>query len=138
MILILRTFLDDTFEFSDRFTYKDLEDVVKEIRSIVKEFKPENDGTVTLAEFSDLCIYFLKRTRGRKFIRFTRMKDYEFHAFLEKAIEVESEQFKGYMLYLNKNLLAVTINDFVKILTRFKILNMPIGKDLDLNPTSSK
>ena len=111
------------------------QDAALEIRAIIKDFKPE--GHPILEEFSDLCLYFLKKAKDRKFVRYTKLKTFDFYDFLETSMESESDQFKHYMLFLKKNQGFLVPEDFMKILTRFKVLSLPLCRDLELNPTAS-
>ncbi len=111
------------------------QDAALEVRAIIRDFKPE--GFPNLEEFSELCQFFIKKAKDRKFVRFTKLKNFDFHYFLEEALHSESDQFKHYMMYLKKNQGFVVPEDFMKILTRFKVLSLPFARDLELNPTSS-
>ena len=128
-------YLEDNYDFGDRLNLGNVHEAVMEVRAIIKEFKhPE---WPTLDEFSDLCLFFLKKAKDRKFVRYSKLKSYDFYFFLEEALSCDSHQFKQYMLYLKKNQQFIITEDFIKILVKFKVLSLPFGRDLDLNPTSS-
>ena len=135
-VQILKLYLDDNFDFGDRMDLAMAQDAALEVRALIKDFKP--DGHPTLEEFCELCLFFLKKAKDRKFVRFTKLKNFDFYYFLEEAMNSESDQFKHYMMYLKKNQGFVIPEDFMKILTRFKVLSLPFARDLDLNPTSSR
>lgn len=135
-MLILKTYLDDTFDFQSTIPMSDMQDIVKEMRAIYSDFSVGK--TVSLEQFSDLALFFMKKAKDRKFVRYTKIKDFDFYALLEKTLETESHPFRCYMLYLKKNQGWIGFDDFVKILARFKVVSLPFDKDLELNPTASK
>lgn len=131
---ILKQYLDDTYDFQANIPISDLQDILKEVRAIYNDF---NFGKpVGLDKFAELALYFMKKAKDRKFVRFTKIKDFDFYALLEKALETESHPFRCYMLYLKKNQGWVGFDDFVKIMARFKVISLPFDKDLELNPTA--
>lgn len=135
-IAILKIYLDDNFDFEDKMSYKTAENIVLETSAIYKDFK--NQGFVDLDEFEQLCRYFMKKAGDRKFVRYTKQTNFDFYYFLEQALQFQSSQFSSYMLFLKKNQKMVTVEDFIKILSRFDIITFPGGRDLDLNPSTSK
>lgn len=132
--MILKAYLDDNFDFDSTLPFSDIERIVAEIRAIYKDFSIESK--VGLDNFADLCLFFMRKAKDRKFVRFTKIKDFDFYRFLEQALETESHQFAQYMLYLKKNQEWVIVDDFIKIMVRFKVISLPFARDLELNPTS--
>lgn len=114
----------------------DIERIVAEIRSIYKDYTTE--PKISLEAFSELCLFFMRKAKDRKFVRFTKIKDFDFYKFLEMALDKESHQFAQYMLYVKKNQQWIIVDDFIKIMVRFKIISLPFARDLELNPTSGK
>lgn len=130
----MKTYLDDTFDFQSSISMGEIQDIINEMRAIFKDFS-EGDR-VGLEKFGELCLFFMKKAKDRKFVRFTKIKDFDFYALLEKAFSMESHPFKSYMLYLKKNQDWIGFSDFVKILARFNVVSLPFDRDLELNPTA--
>ena len=137
---ILKEYLDANFDFGDQLTLKDYEDSLLEISAIFQEYTQGQDDKhrVPIEQFSDLSLFLLKKLSARKFVRFTRLKSFEFFELLEKALERETVQFRQYMLYIKKNLGYVLAEDTVKILRRFQVFSLPGGSDLLLNPPARR
>lgn len=137
---ILKIYLDDSFDFGNQLSMRDFEDAVLELNAIFRDFTldKQDKDRVPIEEFSDLTLFFIKKASTRKFVRFTRIKSFDFFDLLEQALLNETVQFRQYMLYLKKNLGYVIVEDLLKILRRFKVISLPGGSDLQLNPTASR
>lgn len=124
-VKILELYLKDIGELMPTYSLDYVKKVRIALRDVFYSYQEGQKGTIPLAQLSDFCDYCFEKCRGKPFMKRLNRKDYDFYSFLEDTVKLGDPRFKHYMLYLKKNQKELNLNDVIRILRMFLLIDLP-------------